>query len=393
MTLDAVQNIEDLRRHCKRRLPKVLFELIESGVEDELSIERNLTAFDAYQILPRYLTDISGRKQSVELFGRTYASPFGLAPTGFAGLMRKDIDLDLAGAAEAGGLPFILSGASIASVERIRPVAKANLWCHLYPAKDGTVIEKQLERYAAACADVLVVTVDNPVFPKRDRDTRNGFSLPLRLPLPIMLEALTHPGWLFDYFRAGGMPMMESWRDYAPKGSNAGAVAGYFRQQSPSDQTWESLNTIRKLWPGKFVVKGIQHPEDAHRCAEEGVDGIIVSNHGGKAFDPLPSPLTVLPHVKARVAGRLAVMFDGGIRRGWHMLVARALGADFMFVARPTLYGAAAFGRAGAEKAIQILKKEIDISLAMTGLNDFADMGPQHLVQTGLPAAPAGSAN
>jgi len=373
--LDRALSIGDLRRMARRRLPKILFELIESGVEDEYGIDDNRAAFRRYRLMPRYLTDIAVRDQTATLFGRTHASPFGIAPTGFAGLLRHGADLDLARAAAAAGIPFILSGASVAPVEAVAEAAPGHVWAHLYPAKDEAMTRAQIERFAKAGVECLVLTVDNPVYPKRERDTRNGFVLPLRLRLGMLLEAATHPGWVAEYLRHGGMPVMESWRPYAPAGTSAGDVAAFFRSQSPSIQTWESLARLRTAWPGKLILKGIQAPDDARRAVEAGVDGIIVSNHGGKSFDALPSPLATLPGVKAAVGDSIPVMFDSGIRRGWEMLVARGLGADFVWVGRATLYGVVAAGRAGADRAIGILRSEVDTSLAMVGVARFADIG------------------
>ena len=375
MKLDRALSIGDLRAMARRRLPKILFELIESGVEDEYGVDDNRAAFRRYRLMPRYLTDIAERDQRTSLFGRTYASPFGIGPTGFAGLLRHDADRDLARAAAAADIPFVLSGASVAPIEAVAKVALHHTWAHIYPAKDEAITRAQIERFAAAGVACLVLTVDNPVYPKRERDTRNGFVLPLRLRLDMLLEAATHPGWVAEYLRHGGMPMMESWRAYAPPGTDAANVAAFFRSQSPSIQTWESLARMRALWPGRLVLKGIQAPEDARRAVEAGVDGIIVSNHGGKSFDALPSPLTTLPGVRAAVAGSVPVMFDSGIRRGWEMLIARGLGADFVWVGRATLYGVVAAGRAGADRAIGILRSEIDTSLAMIGVARFADVG------------------
>jgi L-lactate dehydrogenase (cytochrome)/(S)-mandelate dehydrogenase len=381
MNLDRAQSIDDLKTLARRRLPKILFELIESGVEDETSLERNRDAFKAYTFLPRYLGDISRRSQAVELFGRRYASPFGIGPTGFGGLMRKDGDAHLAAAAAAANIPIILSGASIAPIERISAIAPGNLWAHLYPAKESGITGRILDRYANAGIDVLVVTVDNPVFPKRERDNRNGFVLPLKLPPAILLEALLHPAWLVEYFLGGGMPMLESWRDYAPAGASAGEVASFFRSQSPATQTWSSIADMRRRWAGRMVLKGIQHPDDAVRAIDAGIDGIIVSNHGGKSFDALPSPLVTLPAVSRAVAGRVPVMFDSGIRRGFEILISIALGARFAFVGRATLYGVAAGGRAGADKAVAILRSEIDMSLAMIGAADITALDASFLLK------------
>ena len=385
MNLAAAQSIDDLRQLAKRRLPKILFELIESGVEEERSLERNRAAFRRYTFLPRYLGDISQRDQSVTLFGRRYSHPFGIGPTGFGGLMRKQGDLHLASAAAAADIPIILSGASIAPIERVKAVAPGHLWAHLYPARDANITDRILERYAKAGVEVLVVTVDNPVFPKRERDNRNGFVLPLKMPPAILAESLLHPAWLAEYFGGGGMPMLESWREYAPAGANAQEVATFFRSQSPSTQTWSTLAAMRRRWRGKFVLKGIQHPDDARRALDHGMDGIIVSNHGGKSFDALPSPLATLPAVREAIGDRVPVMFDSGIRRGWEILVALALGACFTFVGRATLYGVAAGGRAGADKAIAILGNEIDMSLAMIGAPSVRALDGSYLLKQEMP--------
>jgi len=385
MNLDRAQSIDDLRTLAKRCLPKILFELIESGVEGETSLQRNRDAFKAYTFLPRYLGDISKRNQGVELFGRRYASPFGIGPTGFGGLMRKDGDAHLAAAAAAADIPIVLSGASIAPIERVSVIAPGNLWAHLYPAKESGITDRIIDRYTSAGINVLVITVDNPVFPKRERDNRNGFVLPLKMPPAILLEALLHPAWLAEYLLGGGMPMLESWRDYAPAGASAEEVATFFRSQSPATQTWSSISDMRRRWPGRMVLKGIQHPNDAVRAIDAGIDGIVVSNHGGKSFDALPSPLATLPAVCGAVAGRVPVMFDSGIRRGWEILVAIALGARFAFVGRATLYGVAAGGRAGADRAIAILRNEIDMSLAMIGAPDVAALDAAYLLKQETP--------
>ncbi|WP_221931046.1 alpha-hydroxy acid oxidase [Telmatospirillum sp. J64-1] len=375
---------------AKRRLPRILFELIESGVEDEHGLSRNEEAFRQYRFLPRYLGDISDRDQTATLFGRTYASPFGIAPTGFAALLRNRADFMLAEAARAADIPFIISGASAAPIKELAPVAPDHIWYHIYPAKDKAITTDILRRVKDAGLSKLVLTVDNPVYPNRERDTRNGFTLPLRLKLPILLEALTHPGWIAHYLRHGGMPFLDTWARYAGEGKSAAEVAAFFRSQSPSLQTWKDIEEIRRDWQGTFILKGIQHPEDALRAADLGIDGIIVSNHGGKSFDPLPSPLETLPMIKAALGDRIPIMMDSGIRRGYEALIARCLGADFVFVGRATLYGVVVAGREGADRAIEILRKEIDQSLALIGCNRFADLNGNYLLGGGQHSEPHG---
>ena len=383
MDVSKALSIGDLRKAAKRRLPKILFELIESGVEDEYSRNRNIDTFRQYRILPRYLGDIATRDQGVRLFGHHYASPFGIAPTGFAELLRNGADMMLAETAREANIPFIISGASAAPIEQVASFGPDHVWYHIYPAKDIAITADILGRVRDSGLNKLVLTVDNPVYPNRERDTRNGFSLPLRLRPSILLEALTHPAWIAHYLRHGGMPLMHTWARYAGPDKSAAEVAAFFRSQSPSIQTWDDIERLRRDWKGTFILKGIQHPDDAVRAAELGIDGIIVSNHGAKSFDPLPRPLETLPMIKAALGGRIPVMMDSGLRRGYHALIARALGADFVFVGRATLYGVVADAKRGAAKAVDLLRKEVDQSLALAGASSFTGINSSYLLGTG----------
>jgi L-lactate dehydrogenase (cytochrome)/(S)-mandelate dehydrogenase len=381
MRLSDILAIDDLRQAAKRRLPRVLFELIESGVEAEHGLERNRNAFGAYTLLPRYMVDVSRIDLTSTLFGEAHAAPFGIAPTGFAGLLREHADQMLAEASSDAGIPFILSGASVAAPEEIGPLMNGRAWYHFYPAKDRAVTDDQLQRAWDSGFRTLVYTVDNPVYPKRERDTRNGFGKPVtKMPVANVLEALLHPAWLVDYILRGGMPVMRSWAKYAPPGSDGLGVATYFRSQSPSVQTWDDIARFRTAWRGRFVLKGIQHPDDAARAVAAGIDGVIVSNHGGKSFDPLPSPLVTLPAIRRAVASAIPVMMDSGIRRGSDIVIAKCLGADFVFVGRATLYGVVAYGKAGVTKAIDILRQEIALSLALIGCPEYRALSAAFLL-------------
>jgi len=373
-------SIGDIERLAKRRLPRVVYEGIASGVEDERGVARNEAEFHRYRLLPRHLVDVSKRDQSMSLFGRAYASPFGISPTGIAGIFRRDAELMLAQAAAAANVPFVMSGASMVSIERVARINPANTWFQLYAARDPKISDDFLRRARDAGLGTLMLTVDNPVLPKRERDMRNGFRLPPKLATLDLFETLRHPGWVIDYLRQGGMPVMETWAPYAAPGANATEVARFFRTQSPSIQTWRDLDGFRRVWPGKLVVKGIMRPSDAVRCAELGVDGIVISNHGGKALDRAPASIEVLPLIKTAVGDRLAVMLDSGVRRGSDIVVARCLGADFVFIGRATLYGVAAAGIAGAARALDILREEIDITLGLIGCPSFEQLGPDFLM-------------
>jgi (S)-mandelate dehydrogenase len=380
MKISDALSIGDIEQRAKRHLPRVVYEGIASGVEDEHGLARNEAAFLRHRLLPRHLVDVSQRDQSATLLGRTYASPFGISPTGIAGIFRRDAEIMLAQAASAAKVPFIMSGASMVSIERVARIDPANTWFQLYVARDAKITDDILRRARDAAFGTLVLTVDTPVLPKRERDTRNGFRLPPRLSPLDLLESLRHPRWVFDYLRHGGMPVMETWAPYAAPGASAAEVATFFRTQSPSIQTWRELAGFRRSWPGKLVVKGIMRASDAVRCAELGADGIIISNHGGKALDRAPASIELLPVIKAALGDRVAVMLDSGVRRGSDIIVARCLGADFVFVGRATLYGVAAAGHAGAIRALDILREEIDITLGLIGCPRFAQLGPDNLM-------------
>jgi (S)-mandelate dehydrogenase len=379
MKLDEAINVDDLRRLAKRHLPRICFDFIEGGLEDELGLKRNETAFNRHSLVPRYLTDVSTRDQSATLFDRRYALPFGIAPTGLAALFRRGADLMLAEAAVAANIPFIMSGASTATIEAAARIAPDHTWYQLYAAREMRISEDLIRRARDAGLSILVLTVDVPINSKRERNIRNGFNRPYKLTPRIALDGLTHPAWLIEFLRHGGMPVFENWAPYAPPGSDADAVADFMASQTPSIQTWRELESYRRLWPRKFVVKGIMHPDDARRAADLGVDGIMVSNHGGRQLDRAPSPLEMLLQITQAVGSRLSVMFDSGVRRGSDIVIARCLGARYVFVGRATLYGAAAGGASGVRRAIDILRDEIDRVLAQIGCPSVDELGPQWL--------------
>lgn len=382
MKLEKAVNIEDLHRMARRRLPKIAFDFIEGGVEDELGIARNESAFARLGLMPRYLVDVTKRDQTAKLFDRVYASPFGISPTGAAGMFRPGADLMLAEAAAAANIPFIMSGASTGSMEAAARLAPTHTWYQLYVARDSKISEDLIRRARDAGLGTLVLTVDVPVASKRERNIRNGlmrsvmsWRIMRELPLPIMLEALTHPGWIADYLRHG-TPLMENWAQYAPAGSNADQVSDFVSTQMPSVATWADLEKFRKLWPRHLVVKGILHKDDAVRAADLGVDGIIVSNHGGRQLDRAPASIEALPMIREAVGDRVTLMLDSGVRRGADILIALALGARFVFVGRATLYGAAAAGIPGVRKAISILRREIDLTMGQIGCPSLDQLDP-----------------
>ena len=388
MKLDQAINIEDLHRIAKRKLPKIIFDFIEGGLEDERGLERNRAAFHKHRLLPRYLVDVSVRNQSATLFGHTYSSPFGISPTGGAGLYARNGDLLLAEAAAEANIPYIMSGGSNASMEEAVRVAPNNTWYQLYAAQDGNLSDALIGRARDAGVGALVLTVDVPIHPKRERNWRNGFATvrnggvmeALKLKPSILLEAMTHPAWVIDYVRHGGAPTLGNWAPHAGNGASKADAIRLGRTQTPAAaQTWRDLERYRRLFPRPLVVKGILNPADAIRAAEIGCDGIIVSNHGGRQLDQAPASLDALPAIKAAVGDKLVVMLDSGVRRGADILIAWCLGAQFVFFGRPTLYGAVAGGGPGVKKAVDIFRTEIDLVMAQIGCPSLDQLGPDFL--------------
>ncbi|MGZ5175808.1 MAG: alpha-hydroxy acid oxidase, partial [Burkholderiales bacterium] len=341
--MHGVVNIDDLRKLAKKRLPKIAYDFIEGGTDDEVALTTNEQAFRQARIVPRYLVDVTVRDQSTTLFGRTYSSPIGIAPTGLAGLFRRGADLMLAQAARDANVPFIMSGSSTASIEALGKLAPDHGWYQLYSAKDQSISEDMIKRAGDAGLKTLVFTVDVPEGSNRERNTRNGWGRPLKLTWSTRLEALKHPAWMLEWLRHG-TPYFDNWAKYAPA-KDANSIADFVATQNRAPMTWKHVERYRELWKGNFVLKGIMHPDDAVRAHSLGVDGIMVSNHGARQLDRAPSPLQVLPAVRDAVGDKMTLMLDGGIRRGFDALIALCTGARFCFVGRPTLYGVTAGGR------------------------------------------------
>ena len=381
--IDSAINIDDLKRIAKRRLPKIIFDFIEGGVEDEVGLRTNANAFRDLKLVPRYYVDTSKRMQRAKLFDRTYASPFGIAPTGMAGAFRRDAELHLAQTAAEMDIPYLMSGASNASMEAGAKLAPKNMWYQIYGAKNRS-FQLDLVKRAIDCGlTTLAVTCDVPVSSNRERNRRNGFVRPLKMTLPTILEAMLHPAWVLNYYRSGGLPALGNWQVYAPNGVTADDVYGLFATQTPdASQTWTDLEAIPTAWPGKLLLKGVMHPEDARTAIGMGVDGLIVSNHGGRQLDMAPSPLDVLPMIRAAVGPDVPLLLDSGVRRGSDIVAALCLGADFVLTGRATLYGATAGGLEGVKKAVSILQREIDLTMGQIGAVALDDLSPRFLLET-----------
>ena len=366
--------IADLRAAAKSRLPKILFDWVDGGAGDEATLRRNEEVFRSYCFAPRYLLDITGRKQTKSLFGQGFDAPFGIAPTGYNGLFRPGADRMLANAARAANIPMILSGSSTEKIEDVVEIAPDNVWYQLYGSADAAITEDLIRRAADAGCRALVITIDIPLAARRERDLRNGFSIPLKVTPKLVLDGLMHPRWTARYFMSGGLPRMANWEPYAPAPLTALQLAQFAETHSYCVQTWEHLERFRALWPRRLLVKGVMNPADARRAVGMGVDGLILSNHGGRQYDRSPAAIEVLPAIRQTVGNAVPVMVDGGIRRGSDILACLAMGADFVFAGRAMLFGVVAAGQPGAERAISILRDELDQLMGQVGCTDLEDL-------------------
>ncbi|MES2975480.1 MAG: alpha-hydroxy acid oxidase [Pseudomonadota bacterium] len=375
--VDKCLSINDLRLHARRYLPRVIYDYLEGGADDEQCLAENTARLGSHRLRPRYLVDISSRSQQVTVLGSTWKSPIGISPMGMLGMVRHEGDLLLARVAAGSGIPFVLSGASNATIEAAAQQAPG-AWLQYYPCKDLKIERDLLRRAAAAGIRTLVVTVDVPLHSKRERNMRSGWVRPYKPTPAVMLEAMRHPAWVARYLRHG-LPVMENFLPYAPAGIGARDLTAFYASQVPTAHGWPLVARLRGLWEGHLVLKGILSGEDAALAADAGADGVIVSNHGGRQLDRSIAAIDALPEVVAAAGTKLAVMFDSGIRRGSDVAVALSLGARLCFVGRPAAYGLAAFGLPGAQRAIDILRHELDLTLGQIGCPRAADLGARFL--------------
>jgi L-lactate dehydrogenase (cytochrome) len=381
--LARVLSLDDFEHAARRRLPRMLYGFIAGGAEDNAALKANRDSYQDYSLVPRVLSDVSKRVQNRTIFGKTYASPFGIAPMGAASLCAYRSDVVTARAAGAAAIPMILSASSLIPLEEVKACGP-DIWYQAYLPGDNSRIEPLVERVAAAGYDTFVLTADVPVPANRENNIRNGFSVPLKPSVALLWQALTHPGWLIGTFGRTllrhGMPHFENMD--ATRG--APIVSRQLeRAVGNRDQlSWEHVRLIRRRWRGPLVIKGILSPADARMAKECGADGIIVSNHGGRQLDSAVAPLRVLPLIVEAATG-MTIMMDGGIRRGTDVLKALALGADFVFVGRPLLFAAVVGGERGVSHAIEILRSEIARDMALLGIRDLSEAGPDLVMRTG----------
>jgi (S)-mandelate dehydrogenase len=376
MRLDDAVNVDDLRRIAERRLPRFVFDYIDGGAEDERTLAHNRGAFARLRFRPRTLVDVSRRDTSTRILGAPSALPVVVGPTGLNGLAWRDGDLSLAQAASAAGVPFAMSTVSMSLVEDIAREAPGRLWLQAYVFSERRITDAIMQRALAAGFECAVLTSDFPVAGKRERDFRSGL-LPLqRLTARTKLDMLMRPRWLATV--ATRRPRFVNVERELGAGRDVNAFVGH-GMFDPAF-AWDDVRRFRDRWPRKLLLKGVLRADDAERAVAAGVDGLVLSNHGGRQLDGAISGLDALPEVARAVAGRASILVDGGVRRGSDIAKAVALGAEGVLLGRAPVYGLAAGGRAGAARAIAILAEEFDRTLALTGCPDVGSLTPDLVV-------------
>ncbi len=373
--LDAALTIEDLRRIAKKRTPKAAFDYTDGSAEGEISLARARQAFSDVEFHPSILHDVSKVDTSTTIFGGPSAMPFGIAPTGFTRLMQTEGEEAGAGAAGAAGIPFTLSTLGTTTIEGVKAVNPTGRnWFQLYVMRKREISYGLVERAAAAGFDTLMFTVDTPVAGARLRDKRNGFSIPPQISLSTVLDTAIRPAWWFDFLTTRKL----EFASLTETGGTVGELLDYAMDPSIS---YDDLAEIRALWPGKLVVKGVQNVPDSRKLADLGVDGIILSNHGGRQLDRAPIPFHLLPEVVREVGRDTEIAIDTGIMNGADIVAAIALGAKFTLIGRAYLYGLMAGGRAGVDKAISILSDQVVRTMKLLEVTSLAELTSAHVTQ------------
>ena len=373
--LDAALTVEDLRAIAERRTPRAAFDYTDGSAEAEISITRARQAFEDVEFHPRVLRDVASVDTSTTVLGGPSAMPFGIAPTGFTRLMQTEGETAGAGAAGAAGIPFTLSTLGTTSIEDVKAANPTGRnWFQLYVMRQREVSYALVERAAAAGFDTLFFTVDTPVAGARLRDKRNGFSIPPQLSLGTVLDTATRPWWWYDFLTT---PKLE----FASLSATGGTVGDLLDMAMDPTISFDDLEVIRGMWPGRLAVKGVQSVADAEAFADAGVDAIVLSNHGGRQLDRAPVPFHLLPEVVKEVGDDLEVIVDTGIMNGADVVASVALGARFTLVGRAYLYGLMAGGRPGVDRMISILSEQVVRTMKLLGAHSLEELTPEHVTQ------------
>jgi len=369
--------VADLRAIARRRLPGGVFDYIDGGAEDELTLRRNVAAFRRAELVPRVLRDVSGIDTSATLLGRRLPMPLVVAPTGFTRIASPGGELDVSRAAARAGLPYTLSTMATRSIEEVAAVSRGPKWLQVYVWRDRGLVKELLSRAAQAGYEAIAITVDTAVLGRRERDVRRGFTMPPQLGPGTLIDGLLHPGWTWAFARAEPITFSNVSGSSAPADGRAVNLAEYTNAQFDPALSWRDLDWFRAEWGGPIVLKGIQSVEDARLAADAGVEAIALSNHGGRQLDGSPAILELVPPVAEAVGDRVEIICDGGVRRGSDIVKAVALGARACMAGRAFLYGLGAGGERGVDKVVALLEADMRRTMALTGYRQLSDLGPE----------------
>jgi L-lactate dehydrogenase (cytochrome) len=374
--LRTAANVADLRRIARRRLPRGVFDYIDGGAEDELSLRRNVEAFRRVEFSPRVLSDVGHVDTSTTLLGRPLPLPLVLAPTGFTRIATPGGELDVARAAARAGVPYTLSTLATRSIEEVASVSDGPKWFQVYVWKDRGLVKDMLSRAASSGYEAIMLTVDAAVLGRRERDVRRGFTLPPKIGVATLLDGLAHPNWTWDFVRAEPIVFANVVGTGAPDGTVVASLADFVNSQFDPSLSWKDLDWFRSAWTGPIVLKGVQAVEDARRAADAGIEAIALSNHGGRQLDGAPPILELVSPAVEAVGDRVEILCDGGIRRGSDIVKAVALGARACMTGRAYLYGLGVAGERGVDYVIDLLDSGMRRTMALTGCRTISDLGP-----------------
>jgi L-lactate dehydrogenase (cytochrome) len=376
--------IEDLREVAHRRVPKAFVDYAESGSYSQSTLRANRADLDAMRLRQRVMVDVDKRDTTTTIVGEPVSVPIALAPIGLCGMQHGDGEILACRAAHAAGIPFTLSTMSICSIEDVAAAVDKPFWFQVYVIRDRGFMKELIQRAAAAKCSALVLTVDLQILGQRHLDIKNGMTVPPEMRLKNIIDIATKPAWAWSILR-GKKKTFGNLAGHVKGMENVNSLAQWTAQQFDPTLNWKDIEWVKSLWPGKLILKGIMDVEDAKIAARTGADALVCSNHGGRQLDGAASSISMLPKVVDAVGADIEVLFDGGIRSGQDVERALALGARACLIGRSYVYGLGAYGEAGVAKAIEIIRKELDVTMALTGVSTVAEIGPNVLVDPPQP--------
>ena len=371
-------SVVDLRKRAQKRIPKFAFEYLDGGCNEDVNLHKNTAEIRDIELLPYYLSKHTGSSMKTELFGHVYDAPFGIAPVGLQGLMWPNAPEILAKSAFEHNIPFILSTVTTSSIERISEITEGKAWFQLYHPTEDAVRDDIIKRAEAAECPVLVILCDVPTFGFRPRDVRNGLAMPPKMSVKNILQILGKPNWAMQTL-VHGQPNFETLKPYMPKGLDLAQLGKFMDKTFSGRLNEEKIKPIRDMWKGKLVIKGVANEADAESAIKLGLDGIIVSNHGGRQLDAGESTIKPLTRIAAKYGDQIKVMMDSGLRGGPDIARTMASGAEFTFMGRSFMYGVAALGAKGGDHTISLLKTELQQVMEQICCEEVKDF-PNHLI-------------